>query len=199
MRRLSSRGFTIIELLIATVVFSVVLLILTGAIIQFTRIYYKGVIVSRAQETARNVVSDISGAVQFSGKSSVTPVTLPSPPSAGWFCVGAKRYTFRYGIQVTSTQHALVADNCSGALPSMTTAYPAGSTATELLGDGMQLVNIGVSQVGSSNLYTVTLHIAYGANGDLVLPAKQECQAIIRGGQFCAVAKLNTTVAKRID
>jgi prepilin-type N-terminal cleavage/methylation domain-containing protein len=202
MRRLDHKGFTIIELLIATVIFSVILLIITGAIIQFSKIYYKGVISSRTQESARNIMSDVSGAVQFSGISNVSNTPPPGPGGVGYICIGSKRYSYRLNVQVTGTQHAIIADSpatCAGAYSPMVGAIPAGSTASELLGEGMQLVNIDVQQVAGSNLYTIALHVAYGADSDLVLPARNECKALIQGGQFCAVIKLNATVAKRIE
>jgi hypothetical protein len=80
----------------------------------------------------------------------------------------------------------------------MAGTLPAG--ASELLSEGMQLINIDVSAAsGSTTLYNVALHVAYGANTDFATPAKDECKVIIQGGQFCAITKLNTTVAKRID
>jgi prepilin-type N-terminal cleavage/methylation domain-containing protein len=212
MRKLSQKGFTIIELLIATAVFSVVLLIITGAIIQFSKIYYKSVISSRTQESARNIISDIGAAVQFSGTASVSNTALS--PTTGYLCIGSKRYTYRYNIQVTATQHALVADSpasCTGPYPSMTTTIPSGSSASELLGVDMQLLGIDVSAVtGSTSLYNVALNVAYGKATDMIDDVKADgtsgsdgimdrCRIIIQGGQFCAVTKLSTTVAKRIN
>jgi prepilin-type N-terminal cleavage/methylation domain-containing protein len=102
-------GFTIIELLVATVVFSLILIVATAAIIQVGRMYYRGITYARTQEVVRNTTEEIAQAIQFSTQ----PIKVPNYPSgvvnygpiidvnlngAGedtfYFCVGPKRYSF---------------------------------------------------------------------------------------------------------
>src|SRR5581483_325395 len=96
-----SRGFTIIELLIATLVFSVVLVVILAAFVQISRLFYKGVMMSRTQEDTRNVVQSIASDLQFSQTSS--NITAASAPSSGFFCVGLHRYKYRIGYQLGSS------------------------------------------------------------------------------------------------
>src|SRR5215207_6103202 len=90
-------GFTIVEFMIATMVFSMVLLVCAYAIVHVGRMYYKGVITNRTQDAARRIVEDISAAIQFGPHNTdpgsffrTTDLSL-SPKS---ICIGSNRYTF---------------------------------------------------------------------------------------------------------
>lgn len=201
MKRQDSKGFTIIELMIATVVFSLVLLIIMGAIIQFGRIYYKGVIQSRTQERARAISDDIAKHIQF-GK---TATTTPDPAtSTGYFCAGGQGYTYALKVQRVGSQHGLVRTNtCSTPYPDMSSGAALPSTATEMLGENMQLTELKVRQFGDR--YTVSVRVVYGEAGDFegsgALPGgdpTKACKSITFGGQFCATSELTTTVTKRL-
>ncbi len=207
---LGSRAFTIVELLIATVVFGLVLLIVTVAILQFTRVYYKGVTEANTQETARSIVDRIAQSIQFNGG-----VVMPTPPRAAGavaaFCVGNQQYTYVAGRQLTEsapvagqnqTWHALVvrdlADCTAGSpKPSMTTAA---TTGQELLSPGMRLSKMKVEIVGG-DLYKVSVRIVSGLK-ELVANDEAEdarCQTFQSGTQFCAVTDISTVVTKRVE
>ena len=64
-KRAEQNGFTIIELLIATTVFSLILLISVAGILQISRMYYRGVTQSRTQETARSIIDEVGEAIRF--------------------------------------------------------------------------------------------------------------------------------------
>jgi len=201
MKRLNTKGFTIIELMIATIVFSLVLLVVTGAIIQFGRVYYKGTVQSRTQETARAVTQDIAQSIQFGGG---IP-TQPQSTSVGnytYFCVGSRQYTYtlnqQLGTESGQVRHVLVVSDsgCSGQPPVGMDTGNLAMGVRELMGERMQLLDLRVPQVvGTNDLWQVGVRVAYGQNDDLEAD-KKACKPIIAGGQFCAVAELNT-VAKR--
>ncbi|HSH55662.1 MAG TPA: type II secretion system protein [Candidatus Limnocylindrales bacterium] len=129
----SQRGFTIIELLIATMIFSVILIAVSAAVLRFAKQYYKGVISNQTQSTARAIMDDISRSVQFnagtvyiltSNDISVpfASPTAPNPPVFG-YCIGdSKRYSFVENRQVSDTpdstllqsRYGLVSDNITG-------------------------------------------------------------------------------------
>ncbi len=116
MKRLNTnqKGFTILELMIATMVFSVILLGATTALIQIGKLYYKGIISSRTQETARGIVDQLGQQLQFSAgvptKFDPQPYTTPAPNGIqgtatlkyGAICVGGKRYSYVLNVQVHS-------------------------------------------------------------------------------------------------
>jgi prepilin-type N-terminal cleavage/methylation domain-containing protein len=97
------KGFTIVELMIATIIFSLVLLSAMAALVQIGKLYYKGISNARTQELTRNVIAEISQGIQFSRQPVREPtlnvgpeVALANPDNngIGFFCVGPRRYTF---------------------------------------------------------------------------------------------------------
>lgn len=208
--RRHSRGFTIIELLIATVVFSVVLLVVTGGILQIARVYYKGVTEAATQNTARGVIDTVAQAIQFSG-GDVTPSA--GSPVAGTnyaFCVGDQQFSYRPGWQVENnpnagknqTWHALVQTNV-GQCSSSTTIQPMQNQAIsgrDLIGPHMRLSKMIVEPAGG-NAWRVTVRIVYG-DDDLLnnaTAADASCKGVRAGTQFCSVAELSTVVVKRVE
>lgn len=185
MSKKHQQGFTIIELLIAIVTFSLVLLVVTGAIIQFSKVYYKGVATSKTQEAVRLVSEDMTRAAQFS-KSAVTSVP-------GVYCFGDKRY--RYDIGNTPSKGiGLIADESSNC----DTSSPGKTDSRQLLGENMKLLRLDVTQ--APDKVTMKLIIGYGEDitpsaDPLVIPS---CPAVIVGGNFCAVGAITNTVTRRL-
>jgi prepilin-type N-terminal cleavage/methylation domain-containing protein len=212
-----SRGFTIIELLIATAVFSVIMVVITAGIISFTRQYYKGVITSNTQTTARTIMSQVTQAIQFGG--SITTGLVNGSTEA--FCVDNKMYSYIIGQQVNDgganaamhqNYHGLVADNtgagCDAATvpPSLPTVSQLGADQREMLGDKMRLSALDIS-TPDGQTYTVHLRIIYGED-DLLEPSvaslpidwsKEKCQLNRATLQYCAITDLTTTIQKRIQ
>jgi len=197
-------GFTIIELMIATVVFSMILLLISYGVIRFNQAYYGGTVQSQTQTVARAVLENISQAVQFNG-GTVDPGIAGT---GGWqgLCVGDEQYQYLLGKQLTTSgalgpnqsNHVLLLNanvaNCSGQRPGNTLA------GTELLGEHMRLSNLVVSQVGSSSLWKIEVRVVYG--DDVLLNNPTSTTASCLGGdgsEFCAVSDLTTIVQQRIN
>lgn len=177
-------GFTIVELLIATAVFAVLLVIITTGALQFTRQYYKGVISSNTQSATRAIMDDVVRALQFNkgGIVPLTRVTAAGPTGEYGFCIGDnKRYSMKLNAQVIGSganpslhqsRHGLVSESFTGC-SSSTLAYDVTSATLppngrELLGDNMRLVNLAVNTVpGSTDTFIVTVRVLYG-DDDLV-------------------------------
>jgi type II secretory pathway pseudopilin PulG len=202
-------GFTVVELLIATSVFAAVLILITTGILQFTRQYYKGVVSSKTQNTARAIMDDVVRTIQFNGGD----VYALTSGGTG-YCIGeSKRYSYSLNWQVTDgapnatlnqAKHGLIADNITGcnagtsALNARSIAnLSAATNQREMLGQNMRLAKLNIS--GSGDLYNVTVKVIYGDN-DLLEGAapNQKCRSTV-GSQFCAVSELNTTVNKRVN
>ena len=202
--RRHSAGFTIIELLISTIVFGVVLLVVATAILQFTRVYYKGITESNVQETARTIADDIAQGIQFNGG---TVTNTPPGPATGVFyafCIGDRQYSYQVGHQLTdgtptATQkrHVLVNASVAGC----TSSTPAQSmNGREMLAPSMRLARMEVTSVGT-NLYRVSVRVVYGDDDLLDNPTTSAatCKNIRAGTQFCAVSDITTTVVKRVE
>lgn len=220
-----SRGFTIVELLISTAVFSVVLLLCATAIVQVGRMFYKGTVINKTQATSRRVVDDVSEAIQFGGGSN-DPNSFNVPGTATYpygvtniivqsRCIGDIRYSYflrsRSVGNNTNDQlpHILWKDRL-GADKSckpqdITTATPGGTGGLELLGTGMRLNAFTITPPPSgSNSWQVDISVAYGATDDVFSKNSDssvnydQCLTNKAGGQFCATSPITTYVTRRL-
>lgn len=219
-------GYTIIELMIASMVFSVILLGASASLIQIGRMYYKGVITSRTQGVTRTLTDEISRGVQFSDQT----VSQAGPEEKGTgdkisvsaVCIGTTRYTYAINVEVSDSAstytnnnhrapHALWKDEVTDAgdcnpgksLPDLTSNSLGGGT--EMLESSMRLKAFDVcSGSGGDTLCAINIGVVYG--DDDVLNFSNEstktdpksCQAIVTGAQWCAISQLSTQVFKRI-
>jgi prepilin-type N-terminal cleavage/methylation domain-containing protein len=194
-------GFTITELLIATVVFSTVLVVVMAGVIYFSNTYYRGVTQTKTQNAARKAMDSIAQSIQFGG------TAFDKMPNK--FCVGQKRFTYVTDRKIVRTitnaadqnYHAFVVDtpsDCVGTNLNINTPTLASATnPQELLGENMRLAYIAVNDVGP-RLYEIKIVVAYG-DIDLLQGSGESIQC--RGGtgsQFCAVSALTTTVQQRV-
>lgn len=222
--KLASDGFTILELLIATAVFSVVLLLCATAIVQVGRMYYKSILQVRTMDTNRAISDDLTQAIQFGERSNsfygYSAQTYNNAPYGSILvrslCLGSIRYSYVLGIKSlgndTTNQlpHIFMKDryNGSGCPPQDITA--ASATGTELLGTDMRILEFNVAPplVGgvpdTSGIWTITTKIAYGSTDDLFTdtlsspPDDVACIGSIIGGQFCSISSITTNAIKRL-
>lgn len=204
------RGFTILELMIASTVFMVVLLVIAIGVISFTNSYYKGITASKTQATARSVINLIASSIQLGQQ-----VTLKSVAGGvSSVCVDNTYFVYQTGVQVTDTApqagkhqgyHGLVEStggDCSGMSPVMPGSGALPASSRELLEQHMRLGALTVTQSG--NTYTIRVKVLYGDDDLLTATtpaftwANEACQGGIEGEQFCAVSDLTTTVEKRM-
>lgn len=211
-RRMRQRGFTILELMIASSVFAVILLVVAVGVTQFSNQYYKGVTSTKTQAATRSVMAEISQAIEFSKTVAVIPA---GANGVAGLCVDNALYSYKIGQQVVDTSpnaslhqgyHGLVVGSTgsctAGSVPSLPTTpgVPAGSR--ELLGRYMRLSALDVNNVG--DVYTVHVRVIYG-DDTLLFPAvssstnwaNEQCSNAT-GSKFCAVSDLTTTVQQRL-
>jgi prepilin-type N-terminal cleavage/methylation domain-containing protein len=211
----SARGFTIIELMIATAAFSVIILVITVSVLQFSKEYYKGLIASSTQSAARTLMDDVTRSLEFDSGNF-------APLGTTGYCLGgAKRYSFALDKEVTETapnagddqtSHGLVSDSVTGCssstaplnvknLPAnLASVTPTLSDPTELLGQHMRLAIFSIKPDSSGVAYTIDIKVVYGDDDLLTSPtsANMACKSTA-GSQFCAVSELITTVTKRVN
>lgn len=197
--KINQKGFTIIELLIASAVFSVVVLGATAMIIQMSRLYYKGIIVSRTQTATRDLIESISRPIQYESKS----VAVMDRDGLYVLCVGSERYTFKIGAQQGSGMHAAWKDtvatsnDCQNG-PDVDLSNPA-TSGRDMLSDNMRIQNIEVAEVlpGAPGLWNIKVTVIYG-DDDLIDTATGLCKGQIAGSQWCSRVTYETKVFKRI-
>jgi type II secretory pathway pseudopilin PulG len=166
----SQEGFTIVELLIATLVFSMVLLVIIYGVLSFSHAYFTGVNSSATQTSARTIINSVSQAIEFSGNI-ITPTTVDSaagyPPGTYYFCAGNTTYLFVQGAMYdgatpTKTDPGLFS------LPGTCTSDPfskasAATAGKELLTANMRIPYLDVAQADVlGRLYSVGASVVYG-------------------------------------
>lgn len=219
------RGFTIVEFMIASVVFSVVLLAVTAAMLTMTRRYQHSLYVINTQSAAVNVIQSVSQAVKYSGN---TAGVMKDGDSV--YCVGNKYFVYFLGKQLvnreavstpTTTTTAMAAryryGECNiGTATASNSAYP----HKELLGQGMRVANLSIEKIGTSLTYRVSVRVVYGDNDLLCSPSAKpgSCEDASSslsdeqilgardlgcktgaGSEFCATSELTTLVQTRVQ
>ncbi len=169
-------GFTIIELMIATAVFSIMLVLTTTTIIGISQTYIKGSVEGQTQQTSRAVLSDISQAIEFNDSSDITATTHYSG-DVYYFCTGSDVYVYQLDKYLSPTltgseysTWALVRfpySSCTVPLNSQNQPDPLGQTgAEELLTTNERLGELYISSptINDETVYTINLEVGYGEN-----------------------------------
>ncbi|MCA9347461.1 prepilin-type N-terminal cleavage/methylation domain-containing protein [Candidatus Saccharibacteria bacterium] len=212
MKVFTQKGFTIVELMIASAVFSTILLVILTAIVQVGKMYYKGITTAKTQESARTVLDRISQDIQYSGGGDSGKIITKSSTNndVKSLCIGSDRYFYRLNVQQGASGHVLWfdrlgADGCDPDSVVMSSDAPT-ADGSEILPEGMRIVKLNV-QSSATNLWSVSVKVAFGADDLLETtdgsqladsPELAVCKGSAVGTQFCAVSELNTTVLKRI-
>lgn len=198
-------GFTIVELMIATVVFSFILLMVSLSILELQRIYYKGINSSKTQEAARSIIQDVSQAIQFNGGQIIRGSDV--------HCVGNRRYSYALGNKVEDgavALHGVVVDNPATCNPGDSNLSASAPNSLELLGNNMRVAKFEVEPQGPNNLYKVSVRVVFG-DDDLLEDAVMadgtpgtdgvldRCKSDRAGNQYCAVSELSTVVQQRVQ
>lgn len=226
MRRLShknQKGFTIIELSIATAVFAVILMAAQAGFIEIGRMFYKGVSVTSTQNISTNIVSDLKNNIQLAAN-----VSLMQKSQSGYtyYCVGNSRYTVNVGQEVDlSTKESLgpggsygllrddlpgasaCAAPCDGSVQTCPSGTVAFNNPVELLGNKMRLNQFSITQPDASaspNLYSISLIAVYGDDQALDYTDKNDpttvfCTGSLTSQQFCAVDRITSSAYRGVS
>lgn len=201
-------GFTILELMVASAVFTVILIVIAVGVLSYTNSYYKGINSSKTQEATRAIMDTLVQSIQF-GK-----IVKPLSGTGGvlGLCIDNTLYSYMIGQEVVDSvpgtdqgYHGLVSTtggDCTGATPAVPATQTLLNGSRELLGQRMRLGDLEVTPGG--NLYTIRVRVLYG-DDDVFTPtvsgstnwANEKCQGG-PGSQFCAVSDLTTTVERRL-
>ncbi len=201
-----SEGFTIAELLIATTIFSMILLVILASFMQVGRMFYKGISVNNTNDATRNLVDVVAANVrQGSDPKDIKTDTANGPNGPQYFCVGSHRYTARTGVKVGADQIAspnattIVAGVIEDNIPACAApSAVSGANARQLLGPDMQLNSINFNCNNSGNC-TIQAHVVfYGADDSVLTPSANDptaqCSGNLLSSQFCAVSDISTNV-----
>lgn len=217
-------GFTIVELMIATAVLSIVLLMATVVMTNIGRLYYKGINQSRVQGAARSVSDEVAQKLQLNSTAvqhydpSVVPPPVPVNLDLNMkaYCIDSTRYSYVEGVKIGTKkestgpvyQHVLWRDVItpgSECRPlDLKSDNPGGDEGQELISPSSRLTEfsiVGPTAGGAiASPYSVVVGVAYG-DDDLLsdrMSKNPTCMSGI-GGQFCATARLSTHVVQRVS
>ncbi|OGL36940.1 hypothetical protein A3E49_03285 [Candidatus Saccharibacteria bacterium RIFCSPHIGHO2_12_FULL_49_19] len=220
--RKGSPGFTIVELLLATAVFSLVLVAAVSGFLEIGRLFYKGVTTSQTQNVAKLVLNQITADIQ----DSTDITTLQNPPPNAEFtylCIGNKRYTLNFDVKVNTTitdysqkKFGILRDELPGNSGCAEPCYSAGGDCEpgelvfqnpqELLSTKMSLriEPARLLEQPSSNperLYNVRIRLVFGdddvlriVDPDNPTGSNVRCDSNLQSSQFCAEAEVSNVV-----
>lgn len=203
----NSKGFTIVELLLATVVFSAVVVVALSGFLSIGRLFYKGVNLSQTQSTAQQIVDSFTSDIQTSSSVSLAATTSSK---SSYFCIGNNRYIFNLHKMVDITVHdntknfGLIRDRLPGGSSACSNPYDAPgavapTSAVEMLGNKMRLNSLSVTATcPTCKLYSVVVNLAYGDDTSLTIDSatgNATCDSNLSSSQYCSVTGLSTTVA----
>lgn len=208
------KGFTLIELMIATAVLSTILLLATIMMANIGRLYQKGITQAKMQQNIRAINDDIAEQLKLNSGPAThtyTDNSNPNPANPQAWCIGTTRYTYIEHVRPSDTgyKHILWRDfippgTCKPAR--LTQVNPsqalvagdvAGTDGTELLTTKSRISHFTIAQSNSS--FDIAIAIAYGDDELLQDPNGDNPRCLGgSGGEFCATAELSTRVVKRV-
>jgi prepilin-type N-terminal cleavage/methylation domain-containing protein len=183
-KRLNQQGFTIVELLVATAVFSTILVLVTIMMTSIGNLYQKGINQARVQDAVRTITGDVSQHLELSSGNRLDNASNGTA-TPGTFCIGNTRYTYVIGKKLnsindsTNSTHVLWRDdpgttascpavNLDVAQPHSPSPQP-GTDGVELMPPNTRLIKFEI--LGPNSPFAFSIGIAYGDNELLCSPA----------------------------
>lgn len=196
-------GFTIIELLLATAVFSAVILVALSGFLGVGRIFYKGITITQTDQTTSDILKRVTDDIHASD----TFVSKTDASSGrSYLCLGNIRYTFILHKQLVSpdfdSNFGLLRDRLPGNSgcgnpfddPKVPLYQP-----TELLSTNMRLNTFDITKLAvPGSIFSIDINVASGDSGSLDVDSATQiasCNSNLSRSQNCAVSHLKTTIA----
>lgn len=203
MKKLNNKAFTIIELLIASLVFTTVLLLCLEGIIRLGKIYVKNVSISRTNQFVRSFTEEISNQLKYGPRE---PIIVGS--IAGEYRICSSNNAYRIVYNNNTTGSIFKKNNPSCQSPITGNFFDGAENVGPV---GMRILSFSTGAVtGSASLWSISIRVALGdsdllqddagrlANNTGVELAKVKCKPGISGNEFCAVLGLTTQVSRRV-
>jgi len=221
-RPTNSSGFTILELMIAIAILSVLLLVSSIVMMSIGSIYSKGIDMANVQNDSRNIIQDLTSTIQFSGQPMESGYYIyPGGNTFYATCFGTTRYSYFLGFQ--PTQHILWKDTMSGTascvpldLTLPTPKCPPASgcmnsirgSGSEMVGPNMHLATFSITQpINNQQLYSIKIGLAYGledmfetnSSGTLIRSNGNYVCGDQAGQDYCATSTLKALAYERLQ
>lgn len=192
-------GFTLVELLIAVMFFSFILLFIASGFIALNRQFVKGRTARDIQNDARFVIEDITRSLRSSGSGGITPSNLIQQNAT--MCFGGSQYTW---TTLSAIESSGTADNnqysdTSNDIRLARTQYGGGdcdvvnvssANSVELIGPNtaVQYIDVSNNFGGIASLYKIV--VVLSTTQDEIIIGRDENGAIDTSGEFATCEAL---------
>ena len=197
--RISSKGFTIIEIMIAISVFSMAMMLVMEVVIGMGKQYQKASYTTQLNSASRSFHEEIANDINYG---STTPLVANNGTELRWICLsGSIMYAWRNSVNGNPLAYGLF----KGQDSNCTNATLAPASAANIINNGFNLLpansfvkNIEINLEGSG-LYSLKTDFRSGAQDMFVdSDISKDCLPTLRGGDFCSVVQYNNVVRQRL-
>lgn len=194
----NQKGFTLVELLLATALFSFILLFVTAGFVQVNRAYNKGITVKRMHETARYIADQFSRTIINASSSTNLVITSSPPDVANILCIPNDLiYQWHEGYidyDVNDDFFSLASSSADGSCTPIgnTVAHSSLSNDESITDPLVAVKNIDVNYQPASNTYEIIIELATNKPDSFTNP--QICEP---DDPYCDFVTLRTVVGVR--
>ena len=172
-------GFNLVEVMIATTIFSSMMVMCLATFAIMSRIYFKGLNESRTQDVAIKIIESVKVSIATSDGSvshSYASENIGADEDDKWgrYCIGDIKYSYKLDqvlvrkkvadLGVGQTDRALIFSQKLGGNCKSSNAPFEDPQAIELLRDRMRITEFKIESAGGG-LYSADVTVAYGGNG----------------------------------
>lgn len=209
MKKLTNKGYTIIELLIASLVFTTILLLCLEGITRLGKLYVKNISTSRTNQFIKSLSDEVTNQIKFGA--SKPEIISTNTDNSYRFCISNKAYKIVFNTRNDSVLRK-VSNGCSSIEFSDSNFFV---TNSENLGPpGMRVLDFSINQPDPGNsLWFMNIKVALGDN-DLLIDSdgnelndttpyekykEARCRSGISGGEFCSVLGISSSAMRRLE
>lgn len=179
-----SKGFTIVELMIAMVVFGTASLMTTAIVIGMSRQYQKGAYTAQLSDASRSVHQDIRDAIAY------TDSYTAGPPGATFFCTGRTMYYWQNVLPPSSNAGFFKRE-----LGGLQCEQANANSGVNLLPRNGFVQSFSISP--NNGIYAITSSFAVGTADMFTDNTYTRCLPTLRGGDFCSIVNYTSNVKPR--
>ncbi len=188
----NQKGFTIIELMIASMVFSVLIIMVSAVTLGVAKQYQKATYTAQLNDASRNVHQTISQTIGYGGDYSETSVD-------GYkvYCAGTTRLFYKPSTDTAINNGLYRQENTTDCGDTINIAL-----AENLLPKNGFITEFSVNKIGANNAYNIKTTFKVGTvdmfeTTPNIVKINNKCLPTLKGGDFCTeVTYTNVVVAK---
>lgn len=207
MKKITNKGFTVVEVLIASLVFTTLLLLCMEGITRIAKVYVKNSSITKANEFSKSFIGDITQQIRYGAE----PKFTPGNPS--FLCVSDTSYKISLnGSDGDSpSTDALLKKSYTGC-DSGYTGLDFNVDSQKIAPSNIRILKFNLANTGTpiTPVWNIDMRVALGAK-DLLVDSTNKvltdstanyseavCRGGIAGSEFCAVISISTSATRRM-